>query len=85
MRPQISSGALSPELVFDEKLNPLVIGDVEANRNFILKLFGTKLYGIQNFVIDKLRINTDNFRVRILLRESNFREPCAGWKYFVLV
>jgi hypothetical protein len=64
MRPQISSGVISPELVFDEMLNPLVIGDVEANRNFILKLYGTKLYGIQNFVIDKLRINADNFRVR---------------------
>lgn len=65
MRPQIATGILSSTLAFDEKLNSLMIGDVSTNKNFALKLYGTKLRGIQNFVIEKLRINADrDFKVR---------------------
>jgi hypothetical protein len=46
-----------------EGLNPLTIGDINAQRNFNMQLKNLKVFGLGNFKVDKLRINVENFKV----------------------
>ena len=65
LRPQTATGYFSPTLFFDEKLDPLVVGDITIKKSFNMKLRGLTVRGVNNYIIDKLRINTDNFKVNI--------------------
>jgi len=63
MKPQISTGYYGPNLITDVNLTRLVIGDIAVNRNINVKLNGMYIVGMNNFKIDKLRINTEKFKV----------------------
>lgn len=63
LRKDIGSNGFHNYIVFEEKVNPLQIGDVTINRSFYIQLQNMNLLGIQNFIVDKLRINLENFKV----------------------
>lgn len=67
MKPQISTGYYGPNLVTDLNLTKLVIGDIAVNRNINVKLNDMYIVGMNNFKIDKLRINTEKFKVNDFL------------------
>jgi hypothetical protein len=63
LKPQISTGIYGPDLVTDVNLTTLVLGDISVDRSFKLKLSEFRGYGFNNFKIEKLRINPENFKV----------------------
>lgn len=67
LRPQISTGVFGPNLQVDAMLKKLYIGDLSVNRNLDLKLLGLVVIGMDNFKIEKLRINTDNFKLEMIV------------------
>ncbi|KAG5680724.1 hypothetical protein PVAND_010214 [Polypedilum vanderplanki] len=67
LRPQITTGQFGPNLITDESLNPLIIGDVNVQRTFNMKLTNLRIFGMANFKIEKLRINTEKFKLEMII------------------
>lgn len=65
MNPQISTGIYGP--LRTANLTRISIGDIAVNRNINVKLNGLHLIGMNNFKIDKLRINPEKFKVNKIL------------------
>ena len=65
LKPQISTGVFGPNLITEQNLTKLVVGDVSVNKNFNLKLTGLYALGLNNFKVNKLRINLEKFKVSL--------------------
>ena len=63
MKPQISTGFYGPNLVTDVNLTRVLVGDIAVNRNINVKLLGMYILGMNNFKIEKLRVNPEKFKV----------------------
>jgi hypothetical protein len=52
--------------LLSQGLDPLNIGDVSVNRGFDMRLIALNVYGISNFIVEKIRVNSarkDKFKV----------------------
>lgn len=63
LKPHISTGIYGPNLITDVNLTKFALGDISVDKSFKLKMTQIYGYGFNNFKIEKLRINTENFKV----------------------
>jgi len=67
VRPFVKSGALGDGFQI-EKLDPLLIGDISVNKGLQIDLKDMHASGISNFVVDKIRVNANNFKVSFVTK-----------------
>ncbi|KAL7037203.1 hypothetical protein ACKWTF_009105 [Chironomus riparius] len=82
MKPQISTGYYGPNLISDVNLTRVLIGDIAVNRNINVKLLGMYIVGMNNFKIEKLRINPEKFKIEIIVsipHMDGFAKYSLGW------
>lgn len=63
LRPQITSGIIPPNIVLEDRVDPLLIDEIKIQRNVNMVLRNLKIKGIKDFKIEKLRINPNDFKV----------------------
>ncbi|XP_070493412.1 protein takeout-like [Chironomus tepperi] len=81
MKPQISTGIYGPNLV-TTNLTRIYVGDIAVNRNINVKLLGMYILGMNNFKIEKLRVNPDKFKMEVLItlpHMDGFAKYHLGW------
>ena len=66
LKPEISTGIYGPNLRTDVNLTKFNLGDISVDRSFKLKMTNLHGFGFNNFKIEKLRINPENFKVSCL-------------------
>jgi Haemolymph juvenile hormone binding protein (JHBP) len=57
-------------------MEPMHIDDIiiERGRGFYISLKNIRAFQISNFNIEKLRVNTDNFNIDVIVNIPNVRE-----------
>jgi hypothetical protein len=63
LKPAISTGYFGPNLITDVNLTKFALGDIYVDRSFKLQITDLVGYGFNNFKIEKLRINPEDFKV----------------------
>ncbi|XP_070493611.1 protein takeout-like [Chironomus tepperi] len=82
LKPEIGTGIYGPNLVADVNLTKLVLSDIYVDRSFKLKLTQIKGYGFNNFKIEKLRINPENFKIDAIMLFPHcdvYSKYALGW------
>lgn len=64
LKPYLKTGQIAPDFII-EGIDPLLIGNLEINRGFELKHFDMEASGISDFKVEKIRVNYENFKVRL--------------------
>ncbi|KAL7037210.1 hypothetical protein ACKWTF_009106 [Chironomus riparius] len=67
LKPEIGTGIYGPNLRTDVNLTKFNLGDISVDRSFKLKMTDMYGYGFNNFKIEKLRINPENFKIDAIM------------------
>ncbi|CRK99076.1 CLUMA_CG011971, isoform A [Clunio marinus] len=65
LRPLLKTGKIAPGFVIDG-LDPFLLGDISFSQGFEVSLFNVKVFGASNLKIEKIRINTESFKIELV-------------------